>query len=113
MITFNPLPREFSILPLISLEGKHAHMLKSTIGTKSVKQMRGDLYHNAVAGPCGEVNVVWVAGHTAIPSLNVAGHVLTHRVYALTGTVGACGRFMWRQYRSLKALAPPEIVLQH
>lgn len=50
--------------------------------------MTGDLYHNAVAGPCGEVNVVWVAGHTAIPSLNIAGHILTHRVYALTGTVG-------------------------
>lgn len=50
--------------------------------------MRGDLYHNAVAGPRGEVNVVWVAGHTAIPSLNVPGHILTHRVYALASAVG-------------------------
>lgn len=49
--------------------------------------MRGTLYHNAIAGPCCEVNVVWVTGHTAIPSLNVVGHILTHRGYALTGTV--------------------------
>lgn len=46
-------------------------------------------HHNAIAGPCGEVNVVRVAGYAAIPSLNVAGHVPSHRVDALTGAVGA------------------------
>ena len=51
--------------------------------------MKGDLYHDAVAGPCGEVNVVWVAGHAPVPSLDVACHILTHRVDALTGRVGA------------------------
>lgn len=50
--------------------------------------MRGNLYHNAVAGSCSEVNVVWVAGHATIPSLNVAGDIMTHSVDALTGTVG-------------------------
>lgn len=54
--------------------------------------MRGDQYHDAVAGPRGEVNVVWVAGHAAVPPLDVAGHILAHRADALAGAVGACGR---------------------
>lgn len=48
------------------------------------------LYHNAVAGPSGEVNVVWIAGHAAVTPLDVASHILAHRVYALAGTVGTC-----------------------
>ena len=50
--------------------------------------MREVLYHNAVAGPCGEVNVVWVTGNAAIPSLNVTGDILTYGLDALTGAVG-------------------------
>lgn len=60
-------------------------------------------HHNAIAGPCGEVNVVRVAGHTAIPSLNVVGHVPSHRVDALAGAVGAWRRFMWRQHLLITA----------
>ena len=56
--------------------------------TKSVLKMRRASYHDAVAGPRGEVNVVGVAGHAAVSPLDVSGHVLTHRVDALTGTVG-------------------------
>lgn len=59
---------------------------------KNKAQSRKDetfLYHNAIAGPCGEVNVVRVTGHTAVSSLNVVGHILTHRVNSLTGAVRA------------------------
>lgn len=72
------------------------------LGVVNKSEARG-AYHDAVAGPRGEVNVVWVAGHAAVPSLNVAGHILTHGVYALTGTVGTCGRVVWRQHMPIRA----------
>lgn len=63
--------------------------------------MRGILYHNPITGSCSEVNVVWVTGHSSISSLNVARHILTHRVYALTGTVGTWRRFTGKQWKLL------------
>lgn len=47
------------------------------------------MYHNAVAGPRGEVDVLWVTGNAAVSSLNVLGHILAHGVDALTGTISS------------------------
>ena len=47
-------------------------------------------YRNAVTSAGGQVNVVWVCRHTAIPPGDVGSHIFTDAVDALASAVGAC-----------------------
>lgn len=41
-------------------------------------------YNDAVAGACGQIDVVRVTGDAAVATLDVAGHVMSNAVNTLT-----------------------------
>lgn len=45
-------------------------------------------YHDGIAGPGGQIDVVGVRGDSAVPPLDVARHILTDALDALAGAVG-------------------------
>lgn len=48
-------------------------------------------YHDAVAGACGEVDVVPVRGGAVVPPRDVVSNVPADTVHSLAGAVRACG----------------------
>lgn len=48
-------------------------------------------YHDAVAGACGEIDVVPVRGGAVVPPRYVVSNVPADTVHSLAGAVRACG----------------------
>lgn len=68
-----------------------AHKLgPSTRGDPRASRSYPHTYGNAVASASGQVNVVWVRRHTAVPPGDVGSHILTDALDTLAGTVRPC-----------------------